>query len=112
MEPVGIPWAVVVLLGGLVLVCLLGWAWTVRAWYATVAAWEREWREQRDDPWQHGQDYLSPHVQKPPSSHSTLHAFLHRVSVQVFPVLQPRSPCVQITGVNLASTSSHIAFAR
>jgi hypothetical protein len=51
MELVCIPWAVVVLLGGLVLVCLLGWAWTVRAWHATVAAWECERQEQRDDAW-------------------------------------------------------------
>jgi hypothetical protein len=49
MEPVCIPWVVVVLLGGLVLVCLFGWAWTVRAWHATVVAWERERQEQRDD---------------------------------------------------------------
>jgi hypothetical protein len=42
MALVGIPWAVGVLLGGLIVVCLLGWAWTVRAWHATVAAWERE----------------------------------------------------------------------
>jgi hypothetical protein len=51
MKLVCIPWAVVVLLGGLVLVCLLGWAWTVRAWHATVVAWERERREQHDEPW-------------------------------------------------------------
>lgn len=45
MELICVPWGVLVCMGGLMLLCLLGRAWTVRILKATVTAWERERRE-------------------------------------------------------------------
>ena len=45
LELVCVHWIVLAGMAGLALLCLLGWAWTVRTLKATVTAWKRERRE-------------------------------------------------------------------